>query len=119
MPHLLAELSQSCAEQAGQFTTCVRSCHRPRLTNVVGVELVHADEDTSRREPDKPHYNVTQDWEFARVQVIGQDAVETLYETSCSAPVTAAESPRRLVYTDDVSVSYESNGEDAIDDRVD
>jgi hypothetical protein len=50
----------------------------PQLTNVVRLELVHADEDADGREPEGPVGDLSEHRELARVQVVGQDVVKAL-----------------------------------------
>lgn len=47
-------------------------------TDVVGLELVHADEHADGRGAEKPGRDGAEDGELARVQVVGQDVVKAL-----------------------------------------
>ena len=54
-----------------------------RPTDIVGVELVDADEDTDGRRPEHPGQSPAEHGELAGVEVIDEDAVELLGRLAC------------------------------------
>ena len=50
--------------------------NRRKRTNVVGVELVDADEDTDSRRTQHPGQSPAEHGELARVEVVDEDRVE-------------------------------------------
>ena len=99
------------------------------LTNVVRLELVHADEDADGREPESPVGDPAEHRELARVQVVGQDVVKALCEraaTGSEESVTGSRRPgARLTLpvitggvADHVRVGDDGGAEDSVEDGV-
>lgn len=64
-------------------------------TNIVGVELVHPPDGRASRDPQRPHCNIADDGELARVQVVLHARVEA-----------------------DVRVDNKGHSEDAVEDGL-
>ena len=57
--------------------------YRRERTDVVGVELVDADENTDGRRPEHPGQSPAEHGELAGVEVVDEDAVELLGRLAC------------------------------------
>ena len=84
MPCLGDEFGETCQE-GNPVSKRIYAAHKTRgkRTDVVGVELVDANEDTDSSRPQHPGQSPAEHGELAGVEVIDEDAVELLGRLAC------------------------------------
>ena len=78
LPELLEELSESCGANVSSLRSGKTTA--AGLTDIVCVELVDTDEDTTGSGSENPLHDGSEDGPVARVKVVDPDLVEALRE---------------------------------------